>query len=494
MTMVGDAEFTITLPTILEHVTIWAESDDGLSERLEITVIERPRIVDLQVDLFFPGYMGREPEPLEGAEADIKVPRGGGVQLRGRSTKPLDEAFTVFDQDLRQEMQVGSDRHSFSTRVAPQDTGLLVLDVLDEDRLGSAKPTRLFLRVTEDQPPEVENRVIGIGSLITPTARIPGIIRVRDDYGLTALEPTFRIATGEQDDPTADEGPFVRAEIAFPDELQPGVVDHETTWLLDLLPLNPDADPQSENNQVRPGNRVSVRFKVDDNYGPGEPHVSYSETLTFRVVTRQKLLEDLARRQMEERRELTRVRDEERASRNELDEIVSPAAQDERAVRARIRIQTLARDQKALGDRVRGVAERYQRVLDEMLNNRIFEPPEMREITAKIVRPLVDLSREDFPTTSSLAEDFAASGQEDVRSSLVDGYDSILERIDVVLLNMRDVENLAAILESLREVITDEENVMSEVRRQQEAQIERLLNPGRKKKDGEQTDKKKKNR
>ncbi len=223
-----------------------------------------------------------------------------------------------------------------------------------------------------------------------------------------------------------------------------------------------------------------------------KPHVTYSETLTFRVVTRQKLLEDLARRQMEERRELTRVRDEERASRNELDEIVSPAAQDERAVRARIRIQTLARDQKALGDRVRGVAERYQRVLDEMRNNRIFEPPQMREITAKIVRPLVDLSREDFPATSSLAVDFAASGQEDVRSSLIEGYDMILEQIDVVLLNMRDVENLAAILESLREVITDEENVMSEVRRQQEAQIERLLNPGRKKKDGEQTDKKKK--
>ena len=111
----------------------------------------------------------------------------------------------MFDQDLRQAMQVDADGHSFSTRFKPENTGLLVLDVLDEDQLGSAKPTRLFLRVTEDQPPEVENRVTGIGNLITPTARIPGFIRVRDDYGLTALEPMFRIATGEQDDPTADE-------------------------------------------------------------------------------------------------------------------------------------------------------------------------------------------------------------------------------------------------------------------------------------------------
>lgn len=57
---------------------------------------------------------------------------------------------------------------------------------------------------------------------------------------------------------------------------------------------------------------------------------------------------------------------------------------------------------------------------------------------------------------------------------------------------MQDVESLAAILESLREVITDEENVMSEVRKQQEALIEKLLNPGRKIKDGKQADKNRK--
>ena len=160
-----------------------------------------------------------------------------------------------------------------------------------------------------------------------------------------------------------------------------------------LKPLNPDEDPISENNQIWPGDRVALRFSATDNFGPGEPHVSYSEILSFRVVTRQKLLEDLARRQMEERRELTQVRDEERAARSELAEILSPAAEDERAVRARLRIHTLARDQKSLGARVRGISERYDRILDEMLNNRVFEPPDIRTIRAKIVLPLLGPER-----------------------------------------------------------------------------------------------------
>ena len=89
----------------------------------------------------------------------------------------------------------------------PDDTGLLVLDVLDRDQLGTGKPPRLFLRITEDEPPGVEIRAQGIGSLITSIARIPGMFRVRDDYGLAGWETSFRIAREDEEDPNPPSPP-----------------------------------------------------------------------------------------------------------------------------------------------------------------------------------------------------------------------------------------------------------------------------------------------
>ena len=226
--------------------------------------------------------------------------------------------------------------------------------------------------------------------------------------------------------------------------------------MFDLKPLSPDADPQSETNKVRPGHIVGLRFSATDNFSP-EAHQGESETLNFRVVTREKLLQELRRRQMEQRRELERVLAKEVTAKGELAEIISPAEQDPRVTQARLRILALARQQHALGKKAKGIADRYRQILNEMQNNRLFEPNVTRALAAKIVSPLNVLAMDDFPTSAAATAAFADSGEAGLRTSLIDAYEEIIAVIRLVLTAMEKTEDIAAIVETLRIVIRTEQ-------------------------------------
>src|SRR5690606_1624042 len=126
----------------------------------------------------------------------------------------------------------------------------------------------------------------------------------------------------------------------------------------------------------------------------------------FRVVTREELLEELQRRRTEQRRELEEVQKAETEARALIAEIVVPAADDPRLAEVHSRLRTVARQQVALGKKCLGISERYRRVLDEMLNNRLFEPNVTRRLDAMIVAPLATLALQDFPESAERTAGF----------------------------------------------------------------------------------------
>lgn len=470
MSRTGD-EFTLTLDSVIEDATLHAEGGDGLSAPLRIEVVERPRLEHLELQVVYPEYMRKDVETLPPTDGELRLLRGSELLVAGRSHKPVQEAFALL-ADTKLPLQRGADGRSFAGSLQPRNGGLLVFDVIDHDLLGAGAPPRFLLRIVDDRAPTIDFKLRGISSLITPQARLPGELKVKDDFGLTAIAAGVRCVeekrAGEGNeavlDPKAAEV-FEPVEVLYGDALRVGVVRLETTASVDLKQLNANPDQDVPENRVRPGMLLSLRFMARDNYGPGEPHETKGEVLTFRVVTKEKLLEELRRRQVEQRHELERIRDEERSALLELRETLNPASTDERAKQARTRFRTLARQQTALGRRVAFVGETYQRILWEFENNRCMESPRVREIEAAITVPLQQLAREPFPTTARQVEAFAGSGDESVRSAASDGYVQILERIDAVLKVMEQAETLAALLEQLRGVIKVEDKAIQDVER-----------------------------
>jgi hypothetical protein len=280
----------------------------------------------------------------------------------------------------------------------------------------------------------------------------------------------------QPDDPPPAEQPFVPIDVAFGEPLGAGALRYETTAVVDIKPLarntERDDDPQ---NPVRPGMLLSLRLQARDNFGPGEPHEALGETLSFRVVTREKLVDELRRRQVEQRQEVERIRDDEQQALLTLRETVSPTANDARAAQARLQFKAMAGRQQALGRRVGHVADLYQRILWEYENNRVWEPAKVREYEGLTSVPLAALAKEPFPQTAHQVATFADNGDEELRAAAIAGYTDILSRLDAIIRVMEQVETLAALIEQLRGVIKVEDAAIREVERRLKEAGERVF-------------------
>jgi hypothetical protein len=470
MSRTGDGEFSTTMDSVLREAVLVAEGGDGITEPLRVTIVERPRVDGVAIRVVFPEYMHKDPEEVPPTEGEIRLLRGSRLELRARTHKPAVSAFALYD-DEKIPLQLDATRHEFGGSYTPKTSGLLKLDVIDEDQLGSGAPPRVQVRMVEDRPPTIDFKARGISSLITARARIPGELKVKDDFGITDVGGVFRVIddapeakkpAGEKPAP-APEVPFEAIDPAFAEAPRKGAVKYETTATIDLLPLNKDQDKDAPDNRIRPGMLLSVRFQARDNFGPGEPHLANGELLSFRVVTVDKLLEELRRRQVEQRQELEHVRDDVHLSLLDLRDTANPGAAGEAAKASRTRLKAMSRQQQALGRRAAFVAEAYQRILWEFENNRLLEPRNVRELEAATSVPLTGLAKEAFPDTARQVDEFANQGDEKVRTSSVSGYEQILARLEIIIKAMGDAETLAAIIEQLKGVIKIEDQSAREV-------------------------------
>jgi hypothetical protein len=124
------------------------------------------------------------------------------------------------------------------------------------------------------------------------------------------------------------------------------------------------------------------------------------------------------------------------------------------------------------------VAETYGRILLEYENNRLIEPAKVREIENAITVPLAGLGKEDFPRTARQVGEFAAAGDEAVRTAAAGGIDQIVARLLAVLQRMEQAETLAALLEDLRGVIKLEDRAILDVETTLKNTLDSLFGPG----------------
>lgn len=480
MSRTGEREFTWTIEAVLADMQLTIQGGDSLPLQLGVEVVERPRIDDLTVHVTFPSYMERAKFLVPPTEGELRLPKGAVLSITGKSQKRLTEAFVLLGNEQKVALACGQDAVSFAGDFAPSRSGLLVIDVVDHDRLGAGTTPKLVLRVGDDRPPSLEFRLRGVGSSITAHARIPGTLKAKDDFGLREIAASFRAADDappEKGDKPRPEVPWASAAATYEAALERSAMRHETTAMVDLRQWNKVEREDEPTNPIRPGMSFSLRFSAKDNFGPGEPHEGFTETMSFRIVTRERLTEELRRRQVEQRQELQRIADEENRALLELAETANPNQAGDKRRQVEARLKALARQQQALGRRTAFVAESYQRILWEYENNRLIDAPKIRQLEGDIPVPLASLAKDAFPGTARQVDAFVITADEAARTVAVDGYKDIQRRLMAILKNMEQAENLAALIEELRAVIRLENDAMQDVQKRVRKREEDIFAP-----------------
>ncbi len=98
--------------------------------------------------------------------------------------------------DLTQDGSPGGREFEYIIPALDRDTTLR-FTLLDVDGIRSRDPVRLALAASDDEAPQVRVQLVGIGTAITPQARLPIAGEISDDYGVA--EAWFECHVDEQE-------------------------------------------------------------------------------------------------------------------------------------------------------------------------------------------------------------------------------------------------------------------------------------------------------
>lgn len=213
---------THTFAEVREPIEFTLAGGDFKTNPQTIRIINRPFVQSIKAKYTFPAYAGRPDEEVQGGQ--LSGLEGTQVALTFESSMPLKNAVLVLDEsgeDLQPAQQEGGDVRAGSALLSKDAHRIPLRQIDDEGRFFShtltltkngryaielyeptgnyreAKPEIYDIRVTPDDPPEVE-WISPAGDLIeTRYARVDVMFRVRDKLGLSKVEFLYSIDDGE---------------------------------------------------------------------------------------------------------------------------------------------------------------------------------------------------------------------------------------------------------------------------------------------------------
>jgi hypothetical protein len=465
---------------------------DDRVRNLRLHAVERPSVTRVWLEVEYPKYMRREPRSIP-VSGRAEIPEGARAVCQVEANKPLasvEVRDSVEQSDLA--TTVSKDKpaqFSFPLQAATVDRTLLIT-MHDADGVENRDPFRLPLSVLPDEAPELSVQLRGIGSAVTPQATIPLAGRVSDDYGLEEVWFDYQIDDGETE--------------RRPLRTQPDGMDElPMTERFDLT----EADPQTRRPRValKAGQKLTLAVKASDAYDLGEePHIGGSQRFLLDVVTPSELRALLEKRELGLRQRFEQIYERMVGVRELLDRIdLAAAAADaddtaseagegaaDDAARAaggrvqerdRARIGGAQQSTTQLSFETAGVAEGFDDIVAELINNRVDTEELKQRLEQGISEPLKEVSGELLPRFEErLAELLrayetdAASAAEPLAAAKSEA-DAALEAMKAVLDRMLELESYNELVELLRGIVADQEQIKQRTQEQQREKLRGLL-------------------
>lgn len=478
---------------ILSSTTFTVRGYDDRLRDYHIEVVDNPVVVETLLDCTFPEYMVDErlslwlPRTLE-LTSSTELPAGTRIVVQARCNKPLRKVVVL--NNLTEErteivMDGSSDNQDRFTYEVPSLQDNLALDVTlyDTDGVISEEPHRIFIAAKQDQEPQVDVVLRGIGTAVTPDVVIPAAGTVLDDY---AVDKTWFEVLLDDAQP-----------VRFPTSLQPG-------GKLDSRIDFREQRAAEDGLQLTVGGKMSLTVKASDKFDldGNEPNVGAGDTYQLEIVSPEQLLAVLERRELGLRRRFEQIIDEVSAMRDSLARVKSglsgedpgleaepeagDAPEDEEAKERRARSLRLLWTQRSLvqsqksSQEVLGVAGSFDDIREELTNNRVDSEDRKTRLQEQIATPLKQIGGTMFPDLDRLLEDLEANLDDAEKGPpasqrALDQTDDILVEMDKVLQKMLELETFNELVDIVRDLIEEQGKLIETTEQERKRQALELL-------------------
>lgn len=457
----------------------------GYDHRLRdqrVAVVKTPSIVAVELDCHWPAYIDRPPRKLKWRPG-TSLPVGTQVTLTVQATKPLRQVQieNVQSGDTRKlELPAEPPQAAFSFDVADlQQAVALNLSLLDYDGVRSQQPYQVTIAAVEDLPPQMDVALRGIGTAITPDARIPLVGQVQDDYG---VQRCWLELSQQPESP-----PFEQTiTLAQRGELQ---------TVLDLRQQR--SDPQQPLS-LQTGQQVRLLVKAQDGCDlKGTPQVGQSDEFPLAVVMPDELLAILEARELNLKRRFEQIIGEMTETRDSLLRLQAeyqpgaeaparepgedPAEPAERQWSLRtLRIQRARQQGEKSQQEVAGVAASFADIREELVNNRIDTEQRKIRLQNQIVEPLQQIADQRFPGWQSTLQQLESQTEKQevslaLASQAIRQAEEILLDMQRVLEKMIELESYNELVDLMRSVLKEQDELLERTKEQRKEETRSLL-------------------
>ena len=385
-------------------------------------------------------------------------------------------------------VQLAGDRNAFQFPVEHLNQDLVLnISLLDSDGIISTEPFIVGIAALADKAPSVEIGLMGIGTAVTPDVIIPVTGTVTDDYGVQSSWFDVQL----------DEGDPLKFSITLVegDQLQ--------------SPLDFREQRASDGRaELKPGEKINLSVRANDNYDlQGDPNIGSSSQFTLDVVTPTDLLAGLERRELSLRQRYELIIAEVQGMRDSLQLVLESATQvenkssgsasaepeddngnqlspEEKKLREEslrlLRTQrAIVQSQKSTQESL-GIAVSFDDIRLQLMNNRVDTEDHKNRLLQKISDPLRLICEVDFPALDAelIQLEVVIGGrtsQIDQAALALDRADVVLLKMTVVLDNMLELETYNELIDLIRSLIDDQEQISEKTQQERKKQVLDLL-------------------
>jgi hypothetical protein len=446
MVLVGESGFRHTFRGVDEAFRFHLEGGDDRTSEYSIHLTDRPRVVRATVTIDPPAYTGLTPIVLGEGRRAARVLRGSRVSLTFATNKPVVRADLMSGHDLIAEatpIEGGPDAGYRIAPLTPTQTQTYHLLLRDDTGLENRNPARWALRVVNDEAPTARLSLSGVGEMITPEAVLPIEVEFADAYGLASAELAYE---------TTREGGG-SGLIPLPGFSSGArVLATSLSW------------PVSE-AAMSPGERISLHARATDFDDVSGPNYGQSQEQTLRVVSREELLNDLARREQAARRQFERLIDEQEQIRGALLTVIGRYLPGDRPGLS-AGLAPLERRQRNVAGSVNVVRQQFQQVLTELRINALNTFELEQRLSDHIIDPLTMLARRDLITAADSLRTLADEGTVARAAGIDPEQDRMIGEMRRILGRMLEWEGYQEVVNMLRDIIRLQEELKAETESQ----------------------------
>lgn len=249
--------FTYKFSNVQKDIPFKLFSGKVNSKEYTLDVLQKPNIVSFNVNLHYPGYIGRTDEGLSNV-GDLVVPAGTNIDWEFNA-QYTDHIYVQFaGQPLQEIKRTGDEYFNFKKRAGNSEPYKLYVS---NAQLPNADSVGYTLTVIPDLYPTINVEKFEDST----THKVLFFVGdASDDYGLRNL--SFNYSIRHEDGSKADQ---VSKPLSKPDSKQ---IQYNYTWDLNDL-------------QLKPGDEVSYFFEVFDNDGVNGSKSARTNLMTYNMPT-----------------------------------------------------------------------------------------------------------------------------------------------------------------------------------------------------------------